>query len=48
MIYDDAVRCPVCGEYITFATSPWQGKPWWWIVVGLLGIGATLYLLSAF
>ncbi|QDU55486.1 zinc-ribbon domain-containing protein [Aeoliella mucimassa] len=44
-IVDEAVRCPICGEYVSFSTSPWQGKPWWWIVVSLLGVGATIVAL---
>ena len=36
-IYEDTPRCPICGEYITFSTRPFSGKPIWWTVLGLLG-----------
>lgn len=46
-IYEDAVQCPVCGWYVTADTSPWSGRPAWWVVLGLLGtIAAALALLS--
>lgn len=44
-IYDDLPICPRCGIAITTDTSPWAGRPIWWIVLGLLGILATIYLL---
>lgn len=45
-VYDDSPQCPACGSYITHSTSPWHGKPWWWVVLGLAGIAALLYLIS--
>ncbi len=39
-VYDDAVQCPRCGHYLTADTSPWSGRSVWWIVLGLLGVGA--------
>jgi predicted amidophosphoribosyltransferase len=44
-VYEDAERCPACGEYIVHSTSPWRDRPRWWIVVGLLGIAAVIYSL---
>ncbi|MFZ5831238.1 MAG: zinc-ribbon domain-containing protein [Planctomycetota bacterium] len=47
-IYDDAVQCPACGNYITAdagVTSAFAGRPWWWIVLGVLGVLTTIYLL---
>lgn len=44
-IDEDSVRCPVCGEYITFSTNVWQGRSWWWILLGLLGVVATMLAL---
>ena len=41
-IYEDAVRCPLCGEYVTQSTSPWSQKPGWWRVLGLAGIIAVI------
>ncbi|MCO6046495.1 hypothetical protein NG895_21560 [Aeoliella sp. ICT_H6.2] len=46
MIAEDAVRCPICGEYITSHNSVWQGKPLWWIVLGVLGITAIVVALA--
>ena len=37
-VYEDAVQCPVCGEYMLPDTSIWTGKPSWWITLGILGI----------
>jgi hypothetical protein len=34
MIYDDAVRCPECGVYLTREATATSTKPWW-IVLGV-------------
>jgi hypothetical protein len=44
-VYEDAEQCPLCGEWMTRSLRGWEGKPAWWIVLGLLGIGAVLWLL---
>ena len=44
-MYEDAPQCPACGEYVSRTTSAWQGRPVWWILLGLAGIIATLFLL---
>jgi hypothetical protein len=44
-IYDDAVRCPACGQYIPAETSAWSGRPLWWIFLGLLGIVVVILAL---
>jgi len=44
-VYEDAEQCPTCGQYIVHSTSPWRGKPWWWVVLGLAGIMAMLWLM---
>ena len=45
-IYEDSLRCPVCGNYITFdSVGPWSGKPFWWIVLGVLGVVALVVAL---
>ena len=46
-IYDDASRCPLCGEYQVGARSltAWEGRPLWWKVGGLIGIIAFLFAL---
>ncbi len=45
-VYEDAVQCPVCGNYITHQTNVWLGRPLWWIVLGLLGAAATVAVLA--
>ena len=45
-VYEDALRCPVCGDYITFRASVWSGRNWWWIILGILGIAAVVLALS--
>jgi hypothetical protein len=47
-IYEDAVRCPYCGDYVTFSTRgyPWNRRPMWWVLLALLGIVATVLTLS--
>lgn len=46
-VYEDAEQCPVCGEYITWRTGDiWAGRSIGWIVLGLLGILATILVLS--
>ncbi|OHB72868.1 MAG: hypothetical protein A2V70_04460 [Planctomycetes bacterium RBG_13_63_9] len=35
-IYEDAVRCPACGAYVTHNASIWSGRPPWWILLGIL------------
>ena len=47
-VYEDALYCPTCGSYITIETSAWQGKPWWWVVLGVLGISAVIWSLTWF
>jgi hypothetical protein len=44
-IYDDSVQCPHCGHYIEADTNVWSGRSLWWIVVGLLGVIATIAAL---
>lgn len=45
-IYEETERCPVCGEYVTFRTSVWSGRPVWWIVLGLIGLVAAVLMLA--
>lgn len=49
-IYDDASRCPLCGEYQVGDRSltAWAGRPFWWKLGGLLGIVAVLMGLLLF
>jgi len=47
-IYEDAERCPVCGNYVVHRSSGylWKNRPAWWIVIGLLGILAVVIVLA--
>ncbi len=47
-VYEDAVRCPVCDNYIVAGGhgSLWAGRPAWWIILGMAGIIAVVLLLS--
>jgi hypothetical protein len=45
-IYEDSVRCPVCGTYVTGDTNPWVGRPKWWILLGVLGVVAAVVALA--
>ncbi len=45
-IYEDAERCPVCGEYVVHGANPWSGQPVWWVVLGLAGVLALILALS--
>ena len=45
-VYEDALRCPVCGDYVTHDTSVWSGRPGWWVLLGLVGILATIAVLA--
>lgn len=46
-VYEDAERCPACGSYIVLGAtgSVWQGRPAWWIILGLLGVIAVILAL---
>lgn len=44
-VYEEAERCPHCGAYIVRRLRAWEGRPRWWIVLGLLGIGAAAWAL---
>jgi hypothetical protein len=44
-IFEDAERCPYCGDYVVHSTSPFAGRPLWFCVLGLLGVAATVFYL---
>ncbi len=47
-IYEDTDQCPVCGQYITpGGQNLWANRSAWWVLLGLLGIGAVLWVLLA-
>jgi hypothetical protein len=45
-VYEDTPQCPACGNYITHETNVWSGRPGWWILLGLLGVVATILVLT--
>lgn len=44
-IHDLSEQCPLCGEYILRSTDWRDGKPWWFLALGGLGILATICTL---
>lgn len=47
-IFEEAQQCPYCGDYVVPSTSALGGRPFWFCVLGLLGVAATVfYLLSS-
>ncbi len=45
-VYEDAEQCPVCGQYIIpGGRNLWAGRSAWWVLLGLLGVGAVLWVL---
>ncbi len=45
-IYEDADQCPMCGEFQIRGSRQWEGRPLWWIVLGITGIIAVVMTLS--
>ena len=45
-VYEDAEQCPLCGTWLTAETSPWKGRAWWWVALGLLGVFALVIVLA--
>lgn len=46
-IYEEAEQCPYCGNYVVRTSTAWEGRPPWWILLGALGIVATIIALAA-
>lgn len=44
-VYEDAPRCPDCGDFIVLGGSAWSGRPAWWVLLAILGFLATLVTL---
>ncbi len=45
-VYEDAVQCPYCGDYVTGSNSPLAARPLWFWALGLLGgLATVIYLL---
>jgi len=45
-IYEDTERCPICGDYIVASSAALAGWPWWFIVLGLIGLVAVILVLG--
>ena len=49
-VHEDAPRCPNCGYWLSDAdrgsAGVFVGRPVWWIVLGLLGLIATVAVLT--
>jgi hypothetical protein len=45
-VYEDAEQCPLCSTWLTADTSPWSGRAWWWVALGLLGVFALVIVLG--
>ena len=46
MIHEDSVRCPACGEYVTFGSGLPRKGLWWWTAWLLLATVVVLWLLA--
>jgi predicted amidophosphoribosyltransferase len=48
-VYEEAERCPACGNYALHADDYlWKDRPIWWVVLGAIGIAAVISMLVAF
>ena len=50
-VYEESERCPACGNYIVHSTTAhshnvWSGRPWWWTVLGILGVLLLIWALT--
>jgi hypothetical protein len=45
-VYEDSVLCPHCGEFLVAQTHPFADRPVWWVLLGMLGIGAVIVVLA--
>lgn len=47
-IYEESEQCPYCGFYVVRgSSSPFSGKPGWYVALALLGIFAVLTMMLA-
>jgi len=44
-VYEDAEQCPYCGSYITSSSHPFEGRPVWWVVLGVIGVIGLVFAL---
>lgn len=46
-VYEESDHCPACGHLLSAdSTHPFLGKPAWFVILGLLGLAATLVALA--
>jgi hypothetical protein len=46
-VYEEAEQCPYCGDYQWNASrSPLAGRPWWYVVLAILGIIAVIATMT--
>ena len=45
-VYEELSQCPHCGEYVTADTRALAGMPIAWVLLGVVGILATLWALA--
>lgn len=45
-VYEDAVVCPSCNEYVSHRSSVFTGRPIWFILLGLAGVIAVVWMLT--
>jgi hypothetical protein len=43
-IFDDAPQCPICGEYVTHATTMTLHPIWRWTAIAILAVVAWYFL----
>lgn len=47
-VYEESDHCPACGHFLeSSSTHPLLGKPAWFVILGLLGLAATVAALAA-
>lgn len=45
-VYEDALECPVCNQYLEAGSrSPLAGRPLWYVALAILGMGALIFAL---
>lgn len=45
-VFAEAEKCPACGDWIVESPHTLDRMPTWWIVLGLLGVAATIWALA--
>jgi len=45
-VYEDADRCPACGQYITPGGGAGSMKRWWWIALVLAALALIVYAMA--